>query len=351
MFEAFISRANHSRGSRTLTSTTVAALSVVVLSAVAVAPSSASAQPSGVQSTSLESTYSIDLGEVDGSGVTGAATILTSSAGLRLQLDAQGTSAGREHPVALHRSADEASRCPRPTDDRDDDGFVTGDELSRVAGPIGFMVGSTGSASPDDAAVLGSSDRADGAGRLVIDRALETPAIETAEIGSLRLIVYGNDVNFSNRYERASATRPAEATIAVACGEVTLETIEIPAPFTGASGTSGIVTRLYVSILQRSPEPLGHEYFSSEIDGGASSIDVVWAMAGSPEFTQRFGAKLDAPTSEWVDFVYRSIFGRRADTPGRQYWVSQLDRGLLEREAMLFYFADSAEFKTTTATS
>lgn len=324
--------------------------SFAVVTAVLATPLAA-ASPASAQGPGLVSTYIVELSDVDGSGAGGTATLTASGSDIRIEVTADGTSAGRQHPVALHRSSDEAARCPRPSDDRNDDGFVTGTELTRVTGDAALAVTISGSTESSGLFDLAQAPQADGTGQLLVDRSLTPGDLDIDELGSLRLVIYGNDLNFSNRYEGASALRPAEVSLPVACGEVRLRSIDISAPYASASGAAGTVTRLYVSILQRSPEPSGHDYFVSEIESGASSIDVVWAMASSPEFTSRFGPKLGESTGAWVDFVYRSIFGRRADTPGRQYWISQIDRGGLEREAMLFYFAESAEFKTTTATS
>lgn len=323
----------------------------VILGLVVGAGAFVVADPASAETVELESAYIAELSTIGGSAATGTVSIRSTASGLEVSLIVDGTSAGRGHPIVLHGSNDPAARCPRLSDDRDGDGFVTNGDLERVAGQSQLALTTEGDSSPSSSFALDRAPVADESGRVELRRTLPTTRALRDALGSLQIVVYGDDLNFNNRYDGQGLSVPAELRIPVACGQIRLTNIRLSDEFSSSTGVSGIVSRLYVAILDRSPETEGHAYFVDQIGRGAHPVDVVWAMAVSPEFNSRFGPRLSGTTEGWVDFVYQAVFGRRADTLGRQYWINQLNRGLLQREELLFYFADSAEFKNITSTS
>ncbi len=299
----------------------------------------------------LETRHTGRFEGITGSSATGSVSVTSSARGADVALAVTGTSPGRPHPVAFHRSEDPAARCPRPTDDRDGDGFVVGAELERVVGPAIRTVTPDGDLDPGSLFVLDRAPTADAAGDLTMRSDLAAPTDLREEFGSIQVVVYGQDLNFSNRYEGPGPGVPAEARIPVACARLSLAGIDLPEPYAGDRDAAGLVTRLYVAVLGRSPDPGGHAHHLDRLGRGADPVDVVWTMATSPEFERRFGPRLGGATDDWVDFVYTAVFGRRADTIGRQYWIAQLEREGLGREELLWYFADSPEYRAITGTS
>lgn len=106
-------------------------------------------------------------------------------------------------------------------------------------------------------------------------------------------------------------------------------------------GGAGAVARLYYGALERAPDRAGLVYWTQQLSGGEALRTVAGDIAGSAEFTARYGA-LDS--AGFVDQLYRNVLGRPADKAGLAYWDSALAAGTSRGEVLLG-FAQSAEFK------
>lgn len=99
------------------------------------------------------------------------------------------------------------------------------------------------------------------------------------------------------------------------------------------------VTRLYQTALERNPDPTGLSDWSNDLyTGKLTGAQVVEYIFDSEEFVKK--EKTDA---EYVELLYRAIFNRASDAPGREQWLKFLDTGF-SRKKVLKGFVDSGEF-------
>lgn len=104
------------------------------------------------------------------------------------------------------------------------------------------------------------------------------------------------------------------------------------------------VYRLYDTILDRAPDPIGLDSSVDRLENGLSLTQLATSIADSPEFKQATGGLSNAGL---VDYVYQTALGREADTAGHDYWVGQLDQGM-SRGSLLVGFSESAEHRDQT---
>jgi len=106
------------------------------------------------------------------------------------------------------------------------------------------------------------------------------------------------------------------------------------------NGDAGQAYRLYQAAFNRTPDQHGLSYWVSQLDHGASLLQVAQAFVVSDEFRQTFGSNLS--NQAFVNAMYTNILGRNADTSGSSYWVSQLNAGQ-SRAQVLLGFSESPE--------
>ena len=259
------------------------------------------------------------------------------------------------HAQHIHGELGAPNVCPDPdAADTDGDGLVTTAEGVPFYGGIQASLTTEGDTSPDSALAVDRFPTTE-QGSYSYDRTIPLSSDVADAFGNLHIVVHGIDLNRSGEYdgERKSSISddlPLEATIPTACGAIKLTDIDLPARYEGASGIEGTVIRLYVSMLDRIPDPSGFEYWVDQLEADASVRTIAWSFAESEEFQARYGDMLEAPTGEWVDFVYSAVLGRIADQSGRQYWINQIDAGNVSRSEMLILFSESDEFKRLTGT-
>lgn len=99
------------------------------------------------------------------------------------------------------------------------------------------------------------------------------------------------------------------------------------------------VYRLYFAAFDRAPDTLGSNYWSAQLDRGATLESVSNAFVASPEFLALYGG-LD--NAQFVQRIYQNVLDRAPDPAGFDYWVRQLDAGL-SRGRMLAEFSESPE--------
>lgn len=75
--------------------------------------------------------------------------------------------------------------------------------------------------------------------------------------------------------------------------------------------------------------------------------EVSYYFQQSAEYKGRFG---DPSGAEFVARLYRNVLGRPGEAAGQQYWVGELESGVV-REDMVAYFTESAENKRRTGTA
>ncbi|HSL56832.1 MAG TPA: DUF4214 domain-containing protein [Acidimicrobiales bacterium] len=328
-----------------------AAVSAVALAAVLFA-APASAQASG---DDLEKTFAADLAPINVPGG-GTAEVTVSGGQATVIIEAADLSpAVAPHAQHIHGVIGAPNQCPDPdTADSDGDGIVTTAEGVPFYGGIQVALTTSGDMSPDSGLATDRFPVTEG-GAYTYERTFPIAQQIADSLGNHVIVIHGADLNASGEYDgdaRSSINPdlPLEATVPTACGELMLRNIDLPAAYDGAAGAEGSIVRLYVTLLDRTPDAGGFDYWVDRLQTNDVKV-IARAIAGSAEFEARYGDVLQSSTGEWVDFVYGAVLGRNPDTSGQQYWVAQIDQGNLSRIGMLTLFANSAEFRGLTGTS
>lgn len=114
----------------------------------------------------------------------------------------------------------------------------------------------------------------------------------------------------------------------------------------GATNDYAFLYRLYDAAFDRAPDQGGFDYWANRLlEGSIGRYDIAARFTGSDEFRRLYGD--DTATGDFVDAVYRNIFGREADQGGKQYWTGRLDAGY-DRSSLVNDFVDSIEHKALT---
>jgi hypothetical protein len=135
-------------------------------------------------------------------------------------------------------------------------------------------------------------------------------------------------------------------TLAPGQGQTTV-TPSAPTPTKPASSQeegvtiSDFIERLYTIALNRPSEAGGKNFWVNEITSGRRTGGACahFFLIEAPEFLNRGLSEED-----FVETLYRTFFGRNSEVPGKQYWVSELNRGAKSREDVIRGFIDSTEW-------
>ncbi len=175
--------------------------------------------------------------------------------------------------------------------------------------------------------------------------------------GGNDLIIGGAGVDtaiFSSVLRSATISRTTEAIqVSSLDGADSLESTERLAFLDGVldfseSSIGAQVTRLYHTVLGRSSDRLGLDFYVDQIeDRGVSLAGVANDLSGSPEFQTATGGLSNA---QFVDYVYQHALGRDPETGGRAYYIQALDTGL-SRGSFVVDLSESAEHRALTAQS
>ena len=106
---------------------------------------------------------------------------------------------------------------------------------------------------------------------------------------------------------------------------------------TRAASTTGAVYGLYEALLDRAPDPLGLQSFTTAIQSGASLTDVANAILGSPEHAGR-----PLAGAAYVESLYTGVLNRSADAGGLAAFTGALVSGT-SAAAVAVQIATSAE--------
>ncbi len=108
------------------------------------------------------------------------------------------------------------------------------------------------------------------------------------------------------------------------------------------------IVRLYQAVFGRRPDAAGMSFWLDRYQSGATLVEVAAAMAGTEEFTNRYGS--DPTNADLVDGLYQNVLGRAGDAAGRDFWIGSLDDGALTQAQVIIAFSDSPENITRTET-
>ena len=125
------------------------------------------------------------------------------------------------------------------------------------------------------------------------------------------------------------------------------ESIENIRNTVGVAGDAdyGEAYRLYAAAFARMPDQPGLDYWTQSLAGGATPLEVARNFTLSREFHAIYDG---ASKAAIVDKLYLNVLGRPAEAEGRAYWTAELNRGT-PVENVLLGFADSDENRAHTA--
>ena len=180
------------------------------------------------------SVYEATLGELNGSGASGSATITISEDGetMAIDLSASGLNLDGPHAMHLHGIVEGedvlASTCPTLDDDADGDGVLTVLEGAPKYGGVQVSLTTEGDTSPDSALAV---DRFPAGTSIDYSRAeIPIPDVLKPNVGMLHVVVHGIDENGNgeldlDQEERSSLDEelPREATAPALCGTLAIQ--------------------------------------------------------------------------------------------------------------------------------
>lgn len=106
------------------------------------------------------------------------------------------------------------------------------------------------------------------------------------------------------------------------------------------TGDVSAITQLYQASFDRLPDLAGLEYWTSQLESGATTLDgIAQIFTQSSEFSTSYGS---LSNSNYVAQLYTNVLGRTGDSDGTDYWVAQLKAGV-DRGQVLQSFAGSFE--------
>ncbi|MBB1073090.1 DUF4214 domain-containing protein [Rhodoferax sp. 4810] len=84
------------------------------------------------------------------------------------------------------------------------------------------------------------------------------------------------------------------------------------------------IAELYMATVGYAMDAEGLNYWINQVDSGAMTLEeVAQSFFEQPLVTEMYPATLN--DGRFIDEVYRNIFGREADTDGRNYWITELN--------------------------
>ncbi len=112
-------------------------------------------------------------------------------------------------------------------------------------------------------------------------------------------------------------------------------------PVSAALTTAQQIQQLYIAYLGRAADPAGLEYWTSEVDSGLITIEQLRKnlVNEQPEYQENYG---QLSNSDLVVAVYRGLFNREPDEPGRLYWEEQLTNGAFLPDQLIVAFINGA---------
>ena len=157
---------------------------------------------------------------------------------------------------------------------------------------------------------------------------------ELSQIASNLSMTNGNNIEFE-------ISRCKEGVILVTKGMAKTDSTipEGPDTWTNKQGVEGFVHRLYNVALSRDAEDAGLADWTGRLNTKTeNAAKVAWGFFFSEEFMNK-----NYTDAQYVEMLYRTMFGRSGENEGKQYWLSMLEKGA-SREYVYHGFAESQEF-------
>lgn len=112
--------------------------------------------------------------------------------------------------------------------------------------------------------------------------------------------------------------------------------------FVGQNTQIAAIDRLYFAVFNRLPDIEGYNFWLEQSAAGQSLDDMSEFFATSPEFEQRYGSD---NFEDMLDQIYREMFNRDPDEPGKAFWLEQLNdpNSRINRGTIVAFFSDGEE--------
>ena len=103
--------------------------------------------------------------------------------------------------------------------------------------------------------------------------------------------------------------------------------------------------RLYRAAFDRAPDAAGQSYWVGQLQSGATPLSVAQSMISGPEFQADYAG---LSTVGFINQLYENVLNRAGDASGVQSWVGQMNGGI-SQAAVVLNFADGPENRAATA--
>ena len=113
------------------------------------------------------------------------------------------------------------------------------------------------------------------------------------------------------------------------------------------SGVDDSIVRLYVAFFDRAPDAGGLAHWGARYRRGERLASIANRFVDSAEFRARYGGIDDR---EFVRLVYRNVLDREPDPAGHDYWSGRLASGAIGRGNVMTQFSESPEYVALTGT-
>lgn len=107
------------------------------------------------------------------------------------------------------------------------------------------------------------------------------------------------------------------------------------------NGNAGQAYRIYEAVLGRAPDLEGLGYWINDMDNGVSLTTIAKGFISSPEFQGKYGANPSYET--YLNLLYNNILDRDPDPVGMDYWVSNMRNGIDSPAVVLASFSEGYE--------
>lgn len=188
------------------------------------------------------------------------------------------------------------------------------------------------------------TDAVDGTGDAIVSGdTVNTGVAGTYTVRYNKTDTAGNAAAEVTRTVNVQATAPAPSTGGGSGTTTTAatSTISVLGIVEGGSSTDFVTERLYRSILLRESDAAGLAgWVNALANEGLTGEDAAKGFVYSAELKQ-YLTSLD--NTGYLNFLYNRVFGRAADLPGLNGWLSNMSSGMT-REEVLNYFLNSEEW-------
>lgn len=113
------------------------------------------------------------------------------------------------------------------------------------------------------------------------------------------------------------------------------------------SGHTASVVRLYHAALGRLPDLGGMQFWVNDLNEGFPLTLLADGFQNAPEFISWIGGT-NIPNADFVSHIYERVLGREPEQGGYQFWTQNLDSGASTRSQTLALISESAENKAIT---